>query len=68
MRHNKQLVPIIKFAKQHGYDVTISRRNQHLRISKAGHRTVFCSSTPSDFRAVRNTLADLRRSQSNTVH
>ena len=62
MKYNKRVMPVVEYAKRMGYQVTSSRRNQHLKISKDGHQTIFCSATPSDHRAIKNTMAQLRRS------
>ena len=62
MRHNKRVMPIVKYAKELGYSVNNGRRNSHLRFSKDGHQTVVCSSTPSDPRSVKNAICQLRRS------
>lgn len=51
---------LIEFAKAHG--CTVGRtRGGHIKIKREGMRTVFFSLTPSDHRAWRNCLSQLRR-------
>ncbi len=56
----KRLAPLLAFAKQEGFEVARTR-NGHLKFTKPGYPPVFTSSTPSDHRAIKNTLAQLRR-------
>ncbi|MDN6874668.1 type II toxin-antitoxin system HicA family toxin [Pseudomonas citronellolis] len=59
-RFGKRLLPLFEYAAQFGW--TISRTNGgHLRLSKPGRPFIHTSSTPSDWRAVRNALAMLAR-------
>ncbi|TLX52835.1 hypothetical protein DN826_21565 [Stutzerimonas nosocomialis] len=59
-RHGKSLFQLFAYAGAHGW--TVSRTNGgHLRFSKAGRQPVHTSSTPSDWRSVRNALATLAR-------
>jgi len=59
-RGGKKLQALFTYAAQFGW--TISRTNGgHLRLSKPGRPFIHTSSTPSDWRAVRNALAMLAR-------
>lgn len=58
--NRKALQPVLDYARQHGFRVNRTRGG-HLRLSKRGCPPVFTSSTPSDPRGVKNTLALLRR-------
>ena len=57
------LARIIKVAKRQGWTVIQSRRNCHWKFKSPNPRvpTIFTSSSPSDYRAIRNLTASLRR-------
>ncbi len=62
MKTTKAIRPVVAFAQELGYRA--SRTNGgHLRFSKPGRRPVFTSSTPSDWRTVRNVMSQLRRNE-----
>lgn len=56
----KDLKEIVKVARKQGWEVTHTR-NQHLRFRSPDGALVFSPSTPSDHRAIKNKIADLRR-------
>lgn len=59
-RGGKRLWPLFCYAKAHGWQ--ISRTNGgHLRLTKPGRPIIHTSSTPSDWRAVRNAVSMLAR-------
>lgn len=59
-RGGKRLWPLFNYAKQHGW--LIAKTNGgHLRLTKPGRPIVHTSSTPSDWRAVRNAVSMLAR-------
>ncbi|MDF3935320.1 type II toxin-antitoxin system HicA family toxin [Pseudomonas citronellolis] len=65
-RTGKRLQALFLYAAQFGW--TISRTNGgHLRLSKPGRPLIHTSSTPSDWRAVRNALAMLARADRHVV-
>jgi len=47
--------------RDHGCTVTMSAKGSHWKVSRPGRGTVTVSHSPSDQRAWRNILADLRR-------
>lgn len=62
MKAHKTLRPLLDYATSHGFSVR-QTRGGHLRIAKRGCPPVFAPSTPSDYRSVKNTLAQLRRAE-----
>ncbi len=59
-RCGKRLWPLFCYAKAHGWQIT-KTNGGHLRFTKPGRHIIHTSSTPSDWRAVRNALAMLAR-------
>lgn len=55
----KDLDQILKRAKDQGFEVTFTRK-KHYKI-RGDKGVVFTSGTPSDWRSVRNTIAQLKR-------
>ncbi|PUA41376.1 hypothetical protein C5U62_32140 [Pseudomonas protegens] len=51
---------LINFALDNGWQVSRTPGG-HLKFTKPGHKPIFISSTPSDYRADRNARANLRR-------
>lgn len=65
-RGGKKLQALFIYAARFGW--TISRTNGgHLRLSKPGRPFIHTSSTPSDWRAVRNAVAMLARADRMSV-
>ncbi|SFC76868.1 hypothetical protein SAMN05216577_11098 [Pseudomonas citronellolis] len=65
-RGGKRLLPLFEYAARFGWK--ISRTNGgHLRLTKPGRPIIHTSSTPSDWRAVRNALAMLARADRHDV-
>jgi len=62
MKTSKAVRPVLELAQELGYQVSRTKGG-HLRFGKPGHRTVFSSSTPSDWRTQRNIIAELRRNE-----
>ncbi len=60
MSNKQDLKPILRELNRRGYRVEKSPRNSHWRVYAPGG-IVFFSSSPSDWRAVRNIRADLKR-------
>lgn len=58
----KKTKPIIEYAHTLGFSVSCAKRNQHLRFKKQGCQTIYSSATPSDHRAMKNAMCQLRRS------
>lgn len=59
-RCGKRLWPLFYYAKAHGWQIT-KTNGGHLRFTKPGRHIIHTSSTPSDWRAVRNAVAMLAR-------
>jgi hypothetical protein len=59
-RCGKRLWPLFCYAKAHGWQIT-KTNGGHLRLTKPGRPIVHTSSTPSDWRAVRNAVSMLAR-------
>lgn len=59
-RCGKRLWPLFNYAKAHGWQIT-KTNGGHLRLTKPGRPIIHTSSTPSDWRAVRNAVAMLAR-------
>lgn len=57
---SKELKRIIALAIRQGYSVEL-RNNGHYKFTAPTGRFIFTSSTPSDRRAIKNILADLRK-------
>ena len=60
MMGNKDVDQLVKAATKQGFTVQRSRKG-HPMFYKDGKLAATCSGTPSDFRSLRNTIADLRR-------
>ncbi|MFV9655878.1 type II toxin-antitoxin system HicA family toxin [Pseudomonas sp. NY15366] len=56
----KRLWPLFGYAQAHGWQITRTNGG-HLRLTKPGRPIVHTSSTPSDWRAVRNAVSMLAR-------
>lgn len=56
----KEIRPIAKAAKRQGWEIHGTRNSHNVWISPDG-RKVYTSATPSDPRAMKNFLAELRR-------
>lgn len=61
MKIGKTIRPAMEYARELGYRASRTSGG-HLRFSKPGRRTVFSSSTPSDWRTARNVISQLRKS------
>ena len=59
-RHRKSLWPLLLYAREHGWMATRTNGG-HLRFTKPGRPIIHTSSTPSDWRAVRNAVSMLAR-------
>jgi hypothetical protein len=51
---------MVQTAEELGYTVSLTKKG-HFRFSKPGSATVYGPGTPSDFRSVKNTVAQLKR-------
>lgn len=60
MSLKKEMKQIVKVAKGQGWEITHTR-NGHLRFRSPGGALIFAPSTPSDYRGIKNKIADLRR-------
>lgn len=63
---SKNLLPLLEYAQANGWKVALTNGG-HLRFTKAERPIIHTSSTPSDWRAVRNALAMLARADRMTV-
>lgn len=61
MASSKDLKPLMKRAKQQGWEVTTTRNGRIKWTSPAGGLPYFSSCTPSDRRAIHNITADLAK-------
>lgn len=59
-RGGKRLWPLFCYAKAHGWQIT-KTNGGHLRLTKPGRPIIHTSSTPIDWRAVRNAVSMLAR-------
>ncbi|MBF6616150.1 MAG: type II toxin-antitoxin system HicA family toxin [Candidimonas sp.] len=59
-RSGKSMQPLFVYAAYNGWKTTRTNGG-HLRFTKPGHPIIHTSSTPSDWRSVRNALAMLVR-------
>lgn len=59
----REMKGLLNRLRKHGYSVTPNRRGGHVKITHPEHpgKAYFCGQTPSDRRAVLNTIAGLRR-------
>lgn len=57
----KSVRPVANEARRLGFQMDFTN-NGHIKIHKPGRKTVFCPSTPSDGRGIKNTISQLRRS------
>jgi predicted RNA binding protein YcfA (HicA-like mRNA interferase family) len=60
MSLRKEMQQIVKVARAQGWEVTPTR-NGHLRFRSPDGAMIFGPSTPSEYRGVKNKIADLRR-------
>jgi hypothetical protein len=58
--NKRELSALIKACEAQGFEVKRTT-NQHLRVTKGGRPVVTFSGTPSDWRAIKNAMAQLRR-------
>jgi len=58
---NERTAKIIAEAKKLGFTMTRTR-GEHMKFTKPGHQPVFTSGSPSDHRAAKNAISNLRRS------
>lgn len=65
-RCGKRLQPLFAYAARFGWSISLTNGG-HLRFTKPGRPLIHTSSTPSDWRAVRNALATLARADRFTV-
>lgn len=56
----KELKQIAKALEAQGFDIRVSRKG-HLVVSRDGRIVATFSGTPSDYRSMRNSIADARR-------
>lgn len=59
-RIGKRLTVLVWYAHNHGWTISFTRGG-HLRLTKPGRPVIHSSQTPSDWRAVHNAVAMLRR-------
>lgn len=57
---DKDLKKIAKALREQGFEVEVTRR-QHLRVFRDGRLVATFSGTASDWRSMKNSLADARR-------
>ena len=57
---HKDLRKIAKALREQGFDVEISKRG-HMLVSKDGHVVAVFAGTPSDWRSMKNSIADAKR-------
>lgn len=62
MSPHEWMKAVHEMADEYGYEVALSGSG-HVRLTKEGHPMVFTSRTTSDWRAVRNLRAKLRRNE-----
>ncbi|MDA1406199.1 hypothetical protein IPC382_26920 [Pseudomonas aeruginosa] len=65
-RYGKRLQALFLYAKELGWTAT-KTNGGHLRFTKPGRPIIHTSSTPSDWRAVRNAVAMLARADRKEV-
>jgi len=53
---NKDLNALAKRARKQGWTITLHKKSGHLEWRAPNGGVVFTASTPSDFRAIKNTL------------
>lgn len=58
---SKLLRQVIEYARSLGFTES-NTGGDHLKLFKEGCQPVFCSQTPSDHRAVKNIISDIKRS------
>jgi hypothetical protein len=58
----RDLQKLVTYAQGRGWTVT-KTAGGHIRLAHANGAVIFTGSTPSDWRAVRNATADLRRAE-----
>lgn len=61
MKFKKSVQPLIEEARRLGFEVRFTKKC-HIKLVKSGCTTVFCPTTPSDNRGIKNTISQLRRS------
>lgn len=57
---NKDLKKIAKALKEQGFEVEVTKRG-HMIVLRDGRQVATFSGTPSDWRSLKNSLADARR-------
>lgn len=57
---HKDLKKIAKALKSQGFEVEITARG-HMLVYRDGHQVAVFSGTPSDWRSMKNSIADARR-------
>ncbi|MFD7980256.1 hypothetical protein [Streptomyces sp. NPDC059071] len=57
---SKDVRQLVKRVKAQGFDVTPAK-NGHLRVTKKGVFVTMLPGTPSDWRSLKNCMADLKR-------
>lgn len=57
---NKDMKKIAKALREQGFEVTITKK-QHIAVSRDGRIVAIFSGTPSDWRSMRNSIADARK-------
>lgn len=58
---HRELKPLVKAAEKQGWTLGYTRRGHLKIVPPAGGAPIYASSTPSDWRSVKNTAAMLRR-------
>lgn len=61
MRTPKEIRAAIDAARAEGWTVEPTKNNSHIKMISPSGRVVFISGSPSDHRAMKNALGDLRR-------
>ena len=64
--HNDLLGKVLAHAEGLGFEPELTRGG-HLKFSKRGRKPVFVSRTPSDHRAAKNAISDLRKSEAGVL-
>ena len=59
----KETQAFLNWATDRGWRVERLKRGNHLKLTREGCQSVFCSSTPSDRRAFLNSKSDIRRAE-----
>ena len=64
--YNDLLAKVLEQAGELGFEPQLTRGG-HLKFSKPGRKPVFASRTPSDHRAAKNAISDLRKSDAGVL-